>query len=161
MRMDESMDDTFLREAIRLSREHMQAGDGGPFGSVVVRDGEIIARGWNSVTTTNDPTAHAEIVAIRDACRHLGTFSLAGCVLYASCEPCPMCLSAAYWARVDRLVFAASRNDAALAGFDDEWLYQELPLRIDQRRIPTQQSLREEAQIVFIEWLQNPDRIPY
>jgi guanine deaminase len=156
-----SLDDTFLREAIRLSREHMQAGDGGPFGSVIVRDGEIIASGWNSVLSTNDPTAHAEVVAIRAACHRLGTFSLAGCVIYASCEPCPMCLSATYWARVDRLVFAASRHDAALAGFDDEWLYRELPLQIEQRRIPTFQSLRDEAQIVFTEWLKIPNRIPY
>jgi guanine deaminase len=161
MSTDETMDDTFLREAIRLAREHMLAGHGGPFGSVVVRDAEIIARGWNSVLATNDPTAHAEVVAIREACRHLGTFSLAGCVLYASCEPCPMCLSATYWAHLDRLVFAASRHDAALAGFDDEWLYHELPLQIEQRRIPTLQSLRDEAQIVFTEWQKIPHRTPY
>ena len=123
--------------------------------------GEIIASGWNSVLSTNDPTAHAEVVAIRAACHRLGTFSLAGCVIYASCEPCPMCLSATYWARVDRLVFAASRHDAALAGFDDEWLYRELPLQIEQRRIPTFQSLRDEAQIVFTEWLKIPNRILY
>jgi guanine deaminase len=154
-------DETFLREAIRLSREHMQARDGGPFGAVIVRQGEVIGRGWNRVTSTNDPTAHAEIVAIRESCGRLGTFSLQGCVLYSSCEPCPMCLTATYWARVDRLVFAASRDDAAAAGFRDEWLYRELPLSIEKRQLPAQQSLREEAQNVFAEWMTIPGRIPY
>src|SRR5262245_9316936 len=115
-------DADFLIEAIALSRERMLAGAGGPFGALIVRDGEIFARGWNRVTTTNDPTAHAEVVAIRAACERLGTFRLDGCVIYASCEPCPMCLAAAYWSRVARLVFAASREDAAQAGFDDEFL---------------------------------------
>jgi guanine deaminase len=154
-------DDTFLREAIRLAREHMLAGHGGPFGSVIVRNGAVIASGWNQVTSTNDPTAHAEVVAIRGASAFLKTYSLEGCTLYASCEPCPMCLCATYWARVDRLVFAASRDDAAVAGFDDEWLYRELPLQIEQRRIPMLQSLRDEARRVFTEWLEIPNRIPY
>lgn len=154
-------DDDFLREAIRLSRQHMQAGDGGPFGSVVVRGGEVISQGWNRVTSTNDPTAHAEVEAIRAACARLRTFSLAGCVLYASCEPCPMCLAAAYWARVDRLVYAAAREDAAGAGFDDAELYTELVLTPEKRRLPSLQSLRSEAQDVFEEWLKLPQRIPY
>lgn len=154
-------DEEFLREAIRLSRHHMLAGSGGPFGAVVVRNGELIAEGWNRVTSTNDPTAHAEVVAIREACKKLGTFTLDGCVLYSSCEPCPMCLAATYWSRVDRLVFAASRVDAAAAGFDDEWLYQEMPLHFGARKLPTIQVMQSEAQGVFQEWLAKPDRIHY
>lgn len=162
MRNDAPMQDAgFLREAIALARQHMLAGEGGPFGAVIVRDGGIIARGWNLVTTTNDPTAHAEVVAIREACARLGTFRLDGCVLYASCEPCPMCLAAAYWSRVSRLVFAASREDAAAAGFDDDFLYRELPLPVSSRQLPTTQSLREEARKVFREWLAKPDRVSY
>lgn len=155
------VDQQFLREAIRLSRHHMLAGVGGPFGAIVARDGELVAEGWNRVTSTNDPTAHAEVVAIREACTKLGTFKLDGCTLYSSCEPCPMCLAATYWSRLDRLVFAASRVDAAVAGFDDEWLYQEVPLAFHERKMPTIQSLRDEAQAVFEEWLAKPDRIPY
>jgi tRNA(Arg) A34 adenosine deaminase TadA len=150
-----------LREAIRLSRDRMRRGRGGPFGAVVVRDGAIVARGWNVVTSSNDPTAHAEVVAIRRACRKLGAFSLAGCVLYASCEPCPMCLAAAYWARVDRLVYAATRDDAARAGFDDAVLYREIPLTPDARSLPTDTFLRAEAVAVFDEWLAKPDRVEY
>ena len=150
-----------LREAIRLSRDRMRQGRGGPFGAVVVRDATIVARGWNAVTSSNDPTAHAEVVAIRRACRKLGTFSLAGCVLYASCEPCPMCLAAAYWARVDRLVYAATRDDAARAGFDDALLYREIPLAPAARTLPTSQLLRGEATAVFDEWLAKDDRVPY
>jgi tRNA(Arg) A34 adenosine deaminase TadA len=156
------MDDSaFLREAIALSSQHMLAGAGGPFGAVVVRQGEIIARGWNQVTSTNDPTAHAEIVALRTACRWLNTYRLDDCVLYSSCEPCPMCLAAAYWSRVSRLVFAASRQDAALAGFDDELLYRELPLPIESRQLRSTQTLRDEAQEVFRQWLAKPDRVSY
>ena len=120
------LDTTLLREAIRLARNRMLQGRAGPFGAVVARDGIIVARGWNAVTSSLDPTAHAEVVAIRRGCRKLGTFSLAGCVLYASCEPCPMCLAAAYWARVDRLVYAAGRDDAARAGFDDAFIYDQV-----------------------------------
>jgi tRNA(Arg) A34 adenosine deaminase TadA len=154
-------DAPFLREAIRLSRDRMREGRGGPFGAVVVRDGVIIARGWNAVTSSLDPTAHAEVVAIRRACRKLGTFSLAGCVLFASCEPCPMCLAAAYWARVDRLVCAATRDDAARAGCDDALLYREIPLPLEARSLPTRTLLRPEAVAVFDEWLAKPDRIQY
>lgn len=155
------LDTQFLREAIRLSRTRMREGRGGPFGAVVARDGVIVSRGWNAVTSTLDPTAHAEVVAIRRACQKLGSFSLAGCVLYASCEPCPMCLAAAYWARVDRLVYAATREDAARAGFDDAVLYREIPLTPGARSLPTDTFLRAEAVAVFDEWLVKPDRVEY
>jgi tRNA(Arg) A34 adenosine deaminase TadA len=154
-------DEILLREAIRLSREPMLAGEGGPFGAVVARDGEILGRGWNQVTTARDPTAHAEVVALREACRRLGDHRLGGCVLYASCEPCPMCLAAAYWARVDRLVFAATRDDAAAAGFDDAFLYREFALPPEQRALPMHQLLREEGSAVLGEWLRFPGRVPY
>jgi tRNA(Arg) A34 adenosine deaminase TadA len=155
------MSDSFMHEAIRLSVEKMREGRGGPFGAVIVKDGQIISRGWNQVTTANDPTAHAEVVAIREACRKLGTFRLDGCELYASCEPCPMCLSAICWARLDRLFFAATRQDAAAAGFDDELLYREIPLSFDRRRLATQQLLREQALPAFAEWQAKADKIPY
>ncbi len=148
-----------LREAIRLSRVRMQQGRGGPFGAVVARDGRLIARGWNMVTSALDPTAHAEVVAIRRACRAARAFELRGCVLYTSCEPCPMCLAAAYWARLDRLVFAATRQDAAGAGFDDAFIYDEVPLAAEARSLPTRQLLRAEAAVVFGEWLAKDDRI--
>ncbi len=151
----------FLRETVRLSREHMLAGHGGPFGSLVVAQGTVLAEGWNEVTSTCDPTAHAEVVAIRRACQKLGHYSLKGTVLYASCEPCPMCLAAAYWARVERIVFAASREDAAAGGFDDEFLYLEIPKTFETRTLPMQQCLREEGAAVFEEWLRMPDRTPY
>jgi guanine deaminase len=161
--VDESaeLDTPFLREAIRLSRTRMRQGRGGPFGAVVARDGVIVARGWNAVTSSLDPTAHAEVLAIRRACRTLGTFSLGGCVLYSSCEPCPMCLAAVYWARVDRLVFAATRDDAARAGFDDARIYRELPLDPDARSLHADRLLRTEAVAVLEEWLAQPDRIQY
>ena len=155
------LDTPLLREAIRLSRTRMREGRGGPFGAVVARDGVIVARGWNAVTSSLDPTAHAEVVAIRRACRKLGSFSLAGCVLYASCEPCPMCLAAAYWSRVDRLVYAATREDAAVAGFDDAFIYDEVPLVPEARSLHTDHLLRAEAAAVFVEWLAKPDRVPY
>jgi tRNA(Arg) A34 adenosine deaminase TadA len=155
------MNEQFMREAIRISVEKMRDGHGGPFGAVVVKENQIIARGWNQVTSANDPTAHAEIVALREACRQLNGFRLAGCELYSSCEPCPMCLSAIYWARMDRLFFAATRQDAAGAGFDDEWLYRELALPVGQRRLPTRQLLREVSLDAFAQWKAKPDRIPY
>ena len=134
-----------MAEAIRLSLEKMRQGLGGPFGAIIVKDGEIIARGSNQVTSANDPTAHAEVVAIREACRRLGTFLLSGCELYTSCEPCPMCLSACYWARLDRVFFAATRQDAAEAGFDDDFLYRELAVAPADRQLPLEQLLRESA----------------
>ena len=155
------LDTPFLREAIRLSRDRMRQGRGGPFGAVIARDGVIVARGWNAVTSSFDPTAHAEVVAIRRACRKLESFSLAGCVLYASCEPCPMFLAAAYWSRVDRLVYAGTRDDAARAGFDDAFIYDQVPLAAAERSLPTSQLLRTEAVAVFDAWLATPDRVPY
>lgn len=154
-------DQKFLAQAIRLSRTHSQAGHGGPFGAVIVFDGKIIARGWNRVTSAHDPTAHAEVVAIRAACRKRQAFHLRGGVLYTSCEPCPMCLAATYWARLDRVVYAASRADAAAIGFDDDFLYREIPLAPAARGLPSSQLLREEAQSVMREWFANPARVEY
>lgn len=153
--------EVFMQEAIRLSIDKMRAGEGGPFGAVVVVRGEIIGRGWNRVTSSNDPTAHAEVVAIREACQHLRTFRLDDCEIYASCEPCPMCLSAIYWARLSRLHFAATRQDAADAGFDDELLYREIPLSVEKRQLPTVQVMRELAVVAFEEWNGKADRIAY
>ncbi len=159
--MSYSNDDDFLRQAIELSRIHMLAGHGGPFGAVIVKDGGVISQGWNQVTTLNDPTAHAEVVAIRAAAERLQNFSLAGCVLYTSCEPCPMCLAATYWARVDRVVFAAARADAAAIGFDDDFLYREIPLPVERRSLPIRQALQQEALAVFEAWAAKPDKVPY
>lgn len=155
------LDIRFLREAIRLSRSRMQQGRSGPFGAVVARDGILVARGWNAVTSSLDPSAHAEVVAIRRACRKLAAFRLEGCVLYSSCEPCPMCLAAAYWARVDRLVYAGTRDDAARAGFDDAFIYDQVALPPEARSLRTDHLLRAEAVAVFDEWLAKPDRVPY
>jgi tRNA(Arg) A34 adenosine deaminase TadA len=154
-------DQEFIKRAIELSAEHMRAKDGGPFGAVIVRDNQIIATGWNKVTSTNDPTAHAEVTAIRAACAHVKNFVLSGCVLYTSCEPCPMCLAATYWARIDRVVYAATRQDAAAAGFDDDLLYRELPLSPDARSLPMQQLLGADAAAVMEEWKRMPGKIMY
>ncbi len=151
----------FLREAIRLSVEKMDANEGGPFGAVVVRNGEIVGRGWNQVTSTNDPTAHAEVVAFRDACACLKTFSLAGCEIYSSCEPCPLCLAAIYWSRLDRIYYAATCDDAAAAGFDDWSFYREIRKPAAERSIPMQQALRDEALIALQAWEKKEDRIRY
>lgn len=153
--------ESFMREAIRLARENMRAGAGGPFGAVVVKDGAIIGRGWNQVTSTNDPTAHAEVMAIRAACRALGDFRLNGAVIYASCEPCPMCLSAIFWARIDRVYFAGTREDAAAAGFDDALLYREVGLPLQQRALLFVKLLRDEALAAFAEWNAKPDKVRY
>ena len=155
------MNDQFMAEAIRLSRIKMRANCGGPFGAVIVRRGKIIARGWNQVTSANDPTAHAEVMAIRAACRKLGTFELTGCELYASCEPCPMCLAAIYWARLDKVYFGATRRDAARIDFDDALIYREIAKPVSRRRIPSQNLLRTEARKVFTEWAQKTDKTPY
>jgi len=151
----------FLLEAIRLSKEKMEGGEGGPFGAVIVKNGAIIGRGWNRVTSANDPTAHAEIEAIRDACNTLATFSLKGCEIYASCEPCPMCLAAVYWARLDFLYFAATRADAAAAGFDDALLYEEISKPQMERNLRAEQHLRKKAQQVMNSWKINPDKESY
>jgi len=150
-----------MRRAIELSRIHMEAGEGGPFGAVVVRSGRIIGEGWNRVTSGHDPTAHAEITAIREACRHLSSFELRGCELFSSCEPCPMCLAAIYWARLDRIWYANTRMDAASIRFDDEWLYREVALPPGGRSLPASQLMRDEAITVFHEWERKPDKIPY
>ncbi|MFK7808494.1 MAG: nucleoside deaminase [Saprospiraceae bacterium] len=154
-------DQEHMREAIRLSREGMQSGEGGPFGAVVVKDGKIVGRGNNQVTSSNDPTAHAEVVAIRDACKNLGTFQLDDCIIYSSCEPCPMCLGAIYWARPAKLYFACDKKDAAAIGFDDDFIYEEIPLPIEKRKIPTAQMLQEEGQTVFKEWDEKQDKTLY
>lgn len=151
----------FLREAIRLSLEMMEANQGGPFGAVVVRNGEIVGRGWNRVTSTNDPTAHAEVVAIRDACSRLKAFSLAECEIYSSCEPCPLCLAAIYWSRLDRISYAATCDDAAAAGFDDRNFYRELVKPDGQRSIAMEQALRDEALVALQAWVKKEDRIRY
>jgi tRNA(Arg) A34 adenosine deaminase TadA len=151
----------FMREAIRLSRHKMHTQGGGPFGAVVVRDGHIIARGWNRVTADNDPTAHAEVTAIRAACRKLKTFQLHDCELYTSCEPCPMCLAAIYWARCKKVYYANTRRDAAKIEFDDDLIYRELARPIGRRKIPMHQLLRAEALPVFAEWQAKPDKIRY
>jgi len=151
----------FMREAIRLSMQMMRCGEGGPFGAVVVRKGRIVGRGWNQVTSTNDPTAHAEVVAIREACRRLKTFQLADCNLYTSCEPCPMCLSAIYWARLRRVFYASTRKDAARINFDDEFIYRQVALPLHKRRLKMTQLLRNEALAVFAEWKRKPDKILY
>jgi guanine deaminase len=152
---------TFMREAIRLSIENVTSGKGGPFGAVIVKDGAIIARGTNLVTSANDPTAHAEIVAIRKACKHLGTFQLDGCEIYTSCEPCPMCLGAIYWARPSIIYFGNTKKDAADIGFDDSFIYEELPKPATGRKIPMHQFLPQEAIIAFNEWKSNEARIEY
>ena len=150
-----------MREAIRLSLEKMQAGCGGPFGAVVVRDGQIVARGFNQVTSTNDPTCHAEVDAIRKACQALGTHQLVGCDLYTSCEPCPMCLGAIYWARPARVFYANTKADAAAVGFDDHFIYEEIERPLPQRSIPMQQLLRDEALLSFQAWAAKEGRTTY
>ena len=154
-------DHAHLARAVALSREHMDRGEGGPFGAVIVRDGAVLAEGWNRVTSSNDPTAHAEVTAIRRACEALGTFSLPGATLYTSCEPCPMCLAAAYWARVSRIVFANTRQDAAAIGFDDQLLYDEIPKPVAARIVPTLHAPTAEARAVFEAWRTKPDKIAY
>lgn len=150
----------FMREAIRLSMENVHNG-GGPFGAVIVKDGEIIATGVNHVTATHDPTAHAEVSAIREACRKLRTFDLSGTVIYTSCEPCPMCLGAIYWAHIDKMYYGNDRHDAAAIGFDDQFIYDEIDLRMDQRRLQAEQLLHDESFRAFEAWMQNEDKVEY
>lgn len=150
----------FLSEALHLASESARSG-GGPFGAVIVRGDEVIATGSNQVTTSNDPTAHAEVVAIRAACQRLGTFRLDDCVLYASCEPCPMCLAAIYWARIPRVVFAATRTDAAQAGFDDEAIYAELAKPLAERTVHMEHVVSPEGTAPFQLWQANARRVSY
>ncbi|HEY8747257.1 MAG TPA: nucleoside deaminase [Tepidisphaeraceae bacterium] len=159
--MSNVLNNGFLKEAIRLSIENIESNAGGPFGAVIVRDGQIIGRGCNCVEATHDPTAHAEVTAIRDACGRLKTFSLAGCEIYTSCEPCPMCLAAIYWSRLDRIFYAATQTDADGAGFDDEKIYREFSLPVAARSIPMEQSLRDEACVAFQRWMLKEDRVGY
>jgi len=155
------MDSPFMSRAIALAVENVRSGRGGPFGAVVVKDGRIIAEGANNVTATNDPTAHAEVVAIREACKKLGAFELTDCEIYTSCEPCPMCLGAIYWARPARVFFGSTAADAAHAGFDDSLIYQEIPQPHSERKIPMQQLMRDESLEAFRAWERSPNKIPY
>ncbi len=153
--------DDFMREAIRLSSENVETGKGGPFGAIIVKDGKIIARGTNQVTATNDPTAHAEVVAIRNACATLNTFQLDGCEIYTSCEPCPMCLGAIYWARPAKLFYANCKQDAADINFDDQFIYEELAKPVEERTLFTRQRLRDEALETFRKWAASESKIDY
>ena len=155
------MNGKFMREAIRLSIQTMRRGKGGPFGAVVVRNGRVVGRGCNQVTSVNDPTAHAEIVAIREACKRLKTFRLDDCDLYTSCEPCPMCLAAIYWARLGKVFYANTRRDAARIDFDDDFIYREVALSIGKRTLKMKQLLHDEALAAFAEWQQKTDKIFY
>jgi len=150
-----------MRRAIALASENVRSGAGGPFAAVIVREGTIVAEGVNCVTRTSDPTAHGEVTAIRAACRALGTFSLEGCEIYSSCEPCPMCLAAIYWAHLDRIWFGNSSADAARAGFDDASLYREMARPIDKRSVPSTMLLQEQAWESFQLWLDSPIKTPY
>jgi len=155
------MKEKFMREAIRLSLSKMRENCGGPFGAVVVRNGKIIGRGWNCVTSANDPTAHAEICAIREACNKLKAFRLDDCELYSSCEPCPMCLAAIYWARIKTIYYANTRKDAARIEFDDDLICRKMALPVSRRKIRMKQLLRGEAVKVFAEWMDKPDKVRY
>ncbi len=154
-------EEKFMREAIRISLENVTSGNGGPFGAVIVKNGAIIATGANEVTCANDPTAHAEIVAIRNACKQLGSFQLDDCEIYCSCEPCPMCLGAIYWARPAKIYYANTKKDAADINFDDDFIYREIELPVNQRKLPTIQLLRNEAQEAFKEWTNSTKKTEY
>ena len=150
-----------MRQAIALSAHKMEAGFGGPFAAIIVKGDEIVAQGFNRVTSANDPTAHAEVVAIREACQELGSFSLEGCEIYSSCEPCPMCLAAIYWARLDKIYYANTRLDAAEIGFDDDHLYREISKKIEARVLPMVRIDLPEARAVFRQWQDKPDKVMY
>jgi tRNA(Arg) A34 adenosine deaminase TadA len=158
---DKPMDNAFMARAIQLSMDNLRSGDGGPFGAVIVKNGSIVAEGANRVTSTNDPTAHAEVVVIREACARLGVFELNGCEIYTSCEPCPMCLGAIYWARLDRIYYGNVAADASAIGFDDSFIYRELAHPLPQRSIPMVQMMREQALAAFRAWQEKPNKIPY
>lgn len=155
------MQDKWMLEAIKISRSKMQNGHGGPFGAVIVRKGKIVSRGWNQVTSKNDPTAHAEVVAIRRASKMLNNFDLSDCEIYTSCEPCPMCLAAIYWARIHKIYYANTRADAAKIKFDDDFIYKEIPKKNSKRKVKMIQVGREKAIEVFKEWTQKKDKILY
>ncbi len=154
-------DKEFMRRAIELAQKGMETGAGGPFGAVIVKDGKIVGEGSNLVTSTNDPTAHAEVVAIRNACQNLNNFQLEDCIIYTSCEPCPMCLGAIYWARPAKMFFACTHEDAAKAGFDDQFIYEEIARPIDERQIKSINLLRDEGLTVFANWTDKMDKTEY
>ena len=154
-------DKLFMQRAIDLAQEGIDSNSGGPFGAVVVKDGVIIAEGFNRVTSTNDPTAHAEIVAIKEACKKLGSFQLDNCILYTSCEPCPMCLGAIYWARPKKVLYACNRSDAAEIDFDDQFIYDEIQKSIEDRQIEFKNFMKQEAFKVFENWKSKPNKIEY
>ena len=151
----------FMFEAIQLAAQNVHGNNGGPFGAVVVKDGQVIGKGTNLVTSSNDPTAHAEINAIREACKTLETFDLEGCELYSSCEPCPMCLGSIYWANISKLYYASTKEDAAKAEFDDSHIYAEFSLPKQERSIPSIQLMRDEAVMIFEQWIASDKKIPY
>lgn len=151
----------YMKEAISLAEKNAGSMGGGPFGAVIVKDGKVIASASNSVTVDNDPTAHAEVNAIRAAAKILGSFDLSGCVLYTSCEPCPMCLSAAYWAHIDKIFYAADRSDAAKAGFDDDFIYREISLPIENRSLKLERVLPVEGAVPFSLWMENEKKMEY
>ena len=155
-------DKQFMRRAIELAQQGMDSGTGGPFGCVIAKDGLIVGQGMNQVTSTNDPTAHAEVIAIRDACKNLDSFQLEGCVVYTSCEPCPMCLGAIYWARPEYIYVACNRDDAAKAGFDDAFIYDELCITdFEKRKVPIFSLMRDEGRKIFENWVDNPEKTEY
>ena len=154
-------DNRALQRAVQLSQERMQANLGGPFGAVIMRDGVVLAEGWNEVTSRNDPTAHAEVTAIRRACLAVNDFSLQGATLYTSCEPCPMCLASAYWARISRIVYANTRDEAASIGFDDAFIYDEMPKAPHERQISMEHQPRADAKAAFADWAAKTDKIAY
>jgi guanine deaminase len=155
------MEEKFMDEAVRVSRKHMESGEGGPFGCVIVKDGQIVGVGWNNVLSSGDPTAHAEVCAIRDACRNLNTYQLTGCELYTTCEPCPMCLGAIYWARPDKIYYANTREDAAAIGFDDAFIYEEINQEIGKRKIAMLPMDKTKALEVFKIWSKKKDKVSY
>lgn len=157
----DSQHETFMRMAIKLSTQNVLQSLGGPFGAVIVKDGKVIAKSANKVISSNDPTAHAEIAAIRLACKKLKTFDLSDCIVYTSCEPCPMCLGALYWAKVDTIYYGNTKADAASINFDDQFIYEELKKTLDQRKLPIKQLLREEAQQAFKLWEESGMKTEY
>jgi tRNA(Arg) A34 adenosine deaminase TadA len=161
MQKDSSKHTYFMQMAIDLAAANLKNGSGGPFGAVIVKNGVVVGKGSNQVTSTNDPTAHAEVVAIRDACKNLHTYQLEDCEVYASCEPCPMCLGAIYWSRAKKLYFAADREDAAEAGFDDSYIYQQVPLMPEKRDINSVQLMKPQAVKVFKQWIESEQKIKY
>lgn len=157
----EMNNEAFMRRAVSLSKRGMDLGQGGPFGAVIVKDGVVVGEGWNEVLKVQDPTAHAEIVAIRNACRNLDTFDLTGCVIYASCEPCPMCLGAIYWSRIAKVYYSVSRHDASGIEFRDEFIYEELGKPLDERQLPMVHVPLDKALEIFVAWIDDLDRTSY